>query len=266
MDSVNKTLYIPLYGKAYASKQGILLRDEKAEEIWKKEQFPLKGKAASKWLAYTMAVRAAVFDQWTAEMLETHPNAAVVHIGCGLDSRCLRVESTGNLWYDIDFADVIRERRKYFDESDRYRMVAADMRTDAWKEELPAGGTAIIVMEGVSMYFRRKELVKLLAELKAQFSEVHLLMDCYSVFGAKASKYKNPINQVGVTTVYGLDDAENLAAEAGFRYTAEHDLTPESMILQLKKREQGIFRSFFAGKMARRIYRLYEFDTKKEPA
>ena len=145
-------------------------------------------------------------------------------------------------------------------------MVAADMREDSWKEAMPVGGTAVVVMEGVSMYFRRKELVKLLADLKAQFSEVHLLMDCYSVFGAKASKYKNPINQVGVTTVYGLDDAENLAAEAGFRCTAEHDLTPKSMILQLRKEEQSIFRLFFAGKMARKIYRLYEFDAKKEPA
>ena len=34
MDGVNKTLYIPLCGKAAVSRRGILLRDPKAEEIW----------------------------------------------------------------------------------------------------------------------------------------------------------------------------------------------------------------------------------------
>ena len=62
MDNVNKTLYIPLYGKAFVSKRGLFLKDKKAEEIWAAEAFPLKGKAKSKWLAYYMGIRSAVFD------------------------------------------------------------------------------------------------------------------------------------------------------------------------------------------------------------
>ena len=62
MNSVNKTLYIPLYGKAYVSRKGLFLEDKKAEEIWNAEGFMLRGKAKSKWLAYYMGIRAAVFD------------------------------------------------------------------------------------------------------------------------------------------------------------------------------------------------------------
>ena len=51
MDSVNRTLYIPLYGKSCVSKKGIILHDAKAEEIWAAEGFTLKGKSASKWLS-----------------------------------------------------------------------------------------------------------------------------------------------------------------------------------------------------------------------
>lgn len=93
MDNVNKTLYIPLYGKAYVSCRGLFLRDEKAEEIWQAEGFVLKGKAKSKWLAYNMGMRAAVFDRWTEEMLRKHPESVVLHLGCGMDSRCCRVDS-----------------------------------------------------------------------------------------------------------------------------------------------------------------------------
>ena len=42
MDPVNKTLYIPLFGKALVSRMGILLHDSRAEAIWDKEGFPLK--------------------------------------------------------------------------------------------------------------------------------------------------------------------------------------------------------------------------------
>ena len=45
MDNVNKTLYIPLYGKALVSKKEIILNDSKAEEIWTAEGFVLKGKS-----------------------------------------------------------------------------------------------------------------------------------------------------------------------------------------------------------------------------
>ena len=47
MNNVNKTLYIPLYGKSYVSRRGILLADPMAEELWEEGGFPLKGKSQS---------------------------------------------------------------------------------------------------------------------------------------------------------------------------------------------------------------------------
>ena len=82
MDNVNKTLYIPLYGKAYVSRRGLLLKDKKAEQIWEAEGFPLKGKAKSKWLAYNMDMRSAVFDRWTQKMAAAHPDMDTLVLGC----------------------------------------------------------------------------------------------------------------------------------------------------------------------------------------
>ena len=260
MDSVNKTLYIPLYGKAMVSRLGILLRDPRAEEIWAAEGFALKGRAASKWLAYYMAMRAAVMDRWTAERMMESPDGVVLHIGCGLDSRCLRVGTAGQQWYDIDFPEVIHERRKYYSETESYHMVPADMRSAAWRDSIPAGGTAIVVMEGVSMYLKPEELAGLLKELREHFSGVQLLMDCYSSFAARASRYKNPINQVGVTQVYGLDNPKQLAAETGLGYLREHDLPPTTLIRQLRAGERVLFSNLYAGRIARSLYRLYEFE------
>ena len=259
MESVNQTLYIPLYGKAYVSRKGILLQDARAEEIWEKEAFPLKGKSSSKWLAYRMGMRAAVFDNWVRKQMENLPDAAVLHIGCGMDSRVLRVCAEGRTWFDIDFPEVIRERQKYFCEGRGYRMLAADMREESWKQLIPAGQKAIVAMEGVSMYLRPEELAELLKALRGHFAEVCLLMDVYTTFGAKVSKYKNPINDVGVTLVYGMDDPVELAKKTDLQYVAEHSLTPLPMIAQLSPSERIIFSNLFSGKFAHKIYRLYEF-------
>ena len=107
MNNVNKTLYIPLYGKAYVSKKGLFLEDKKAQEIWEAEAFSLKGKSKSKWLAYYMSMRAAAFDRWVQKKMEEQPDAAVLHLGCGMDSRAVRVDHGDHLWFDVDFPGVI---------------------------------------------------------------------------------------------------------------------------------------------------------------
>lgn len=260
MNNVNKTLYIPLYGKAYVSKKGIILQDKKAEQIWQQEGFPLKGKSKSKWLAYYMGMRSAVFDDWVKTQIKENPDACVVHIGCGMDSRVERVNAENTQWYDVDFPDVIEERKKYYSENTYYHMVASDAREQEWIEELPKDKAAIIVMEGISMYFELEALKGLLKNLSRHFITIHLLMDCYTEFAAKASKYKNPINDVGVTQVYGLDVPEKLNVAEGITFVKEHSMTPENLIVQLQGMERKVFEKLYAGKVAQKMYRLYEYQ------
>ena len=142
--------------------------------------------------------------------------------------------------------------------ADTYHMIGADLREN-WLTSVPKGGTAIVVMEGVSMYLTGEERQKLLKALTDHFDRVSLLVDAYTVFAAKATKYKNPINDVGVTQVYGFDDPRELETGTGFSYVREHDMTPEAMIRSLSSWEQLLFRKLFAGKTARKFYRLYEY-------
>lgn len=259
MDSVNKTLYIPLYGKAYVSRKGIILRDTRAEEIWKAEGFPLKGKSKSKWLAYYMGMRSAVFDRWLRGQMEARPDAVILHIGCGMDSRVERVGTLHHLWYDIDFPDVIAERKRYFRETENYRMLSTDVRENTWMAPIPKG-PAIVILEGVSMYLQREELKQVMRNLTAHFESVCLLMDCYSQFAARASRLRNPINDVGVSKVYGLDNPKRLEDRTGMAFLKQHEMTPEDLTCQLAGAERSIFRMLYAGGIAEKMYRLYEYE------
>ncbi len=169
MNNVNKTLYIPLYGKAYVSKKNIILQDKCAEEIWEQESFELKGKSKSKWLAYYLAMRSAIYDEWVAQEIRKNPDTVVLHIGCGMDSRVERVNAKEIKWYDIDFPEVIEERKKYYTETDNYQMISTDMRTGKWKNCIEGTRTAIIIMEGVSMYFKPEQLRALLQDISSRY-------------------------------------------------------------------------------------------------
>lgn len=258
MNSINKTLYIPLYGKAYVSKRGLFLKDQKAEEIWAAAAFSLKGKSASRWLAYYMGIRAAVFDGWVKKQMEEDENCIILHLGCGLDSRCLRVGDGWHLWYDVDQQAVIDERRRHYAENTGYQMLAGDLRECAFLRSLPGDKRALVVMEGVSMYLKPEEMAFLFRRLAGHFREVSLLVDCYTPLAARMSRIKNPIKDVGAEQVYGIAGPEALA-EAGLSFVQEYDMTPNCFIDQLQGMKKCIFKKLYAGRFSRKLYRMYEY-------
>ena len=258
MTEINKTLYIPLYGKAYVSSRGIILDDKRAEEIWQSAELKLSGKAKSKWLAYYMGMRSRVFDEWVRHKTGEGEHT-VIHVGCGLDSRATRVGLPCGIWYDVDFPSVIEERRRHFAESERYRMICGDIREDEWLDSISCGDSCILIMEGVSMYLSADELSSFLGRIAEKFGKVSLLMDCYTSFAARASKYKNPINDVGVRSVFGIDEPRSLE-NGGLRFIREHNMTPDYLIDELSGMERAVFCKVYGGRMSKRLYRLYEYE------
>lgn len=185
MNNVNKTLYIPLYGKAYVSKKKIILNDPKAEEIWSAEGFKLKGKSKSKWLAYYMGMRSAVFDQWLCKQMDMEKDAVIVHIGCGMDSRIERIGTRNHLWFDVDFPDVIEERKRYYRETADYHMIESDARENNWITALPKNKPAILE-ENTGITFVKEHdmtLDNLINQLKGMEKAVFK-----KIFGGKISK------------------------------------------------------------------------------
>lgn len=260
MQAASRTLYIPLYGKAAVSRKGIILRDPKAEEIWAKEGFPLRGKSRSKWLAYSMSMRAAVYDEEARAYLTQHADALVLHIGCGMDSRAERIGCAYGQWIDADLPPVIEERRRYYSETGRYTLRAADASRTDWIDALPPAAHTLVIMEGLTMYLTHAQNAALLAALAQRYPSLTVLADFYTAFGAKASAWKNPIKDVGAQAVSGIDDPAMLGVEA-LACIKEIDMAPDSMIRQLPKGERMIFRALFAGRFARSIYRMYRMES-----
>ena len=123
LNNESKTLFIPLLGKAIMSKDNLFLHDPKAEEIISKIDYDFNSLKQSKWLSMYMSVRALILDELCNKYIEKHPNATIIHLGCGLDSRCLRVNQNFNTWYDIDYENVIDIRKKFYEEDSKHKMI-----------------------------------------------------------------------------------------------------------------------------------------------
>lgn len=138
---------------------------------------------------FMVALRSAQFDELITGYLQRHPDAVVLHLGCGLHSRGLRMAPPdGGPWYDVDLPNVIALRRQLHSETERYRMIGSSVTDPGWIEELPAGGPVLIVAEGLLMYVTLDEVGALLHRLLDRFDSGELIADFLSPWGPRLSR------------------------------------------------------------------------------
>ena len=124
-----ETMLVTLYGRALDSQsKGPILRDPAAEEAIQHIDYDFRALNV-KWNdILAIAARAKVFDLWATEYLAKEPNAVVLHLGCGLDSRVYRIDPPPSvLWFDVDYPEVIELRRRLFPERAGSEMSASSV-------------------------------------------------------------------------------------------------------------------------------------------
>ena len=120
LSGVPETLLITLYLRAMESQRpDALIRDKKAEELFQKigdeglyDFNRMKSLHLSEENKLVIILRNREFDRCAREYLARRPDAVVVHIGCGLDTRFERVDNGQVEWYDLDLPDVIELHRR----------------------------------------------------------------------------------------------------------------------------------------------------------
>lgn len=155
---------------------------------------------------FMVALRSAQFDALIDRYLDRHRDAAVLHLGCGLHSRGLRMaRPDGGPWFDVDLPGVIALRRQLHSETANYRMIGSSVTDPRWIEDLPTGGPVLIVAEGLLMYVNPDEVGELLNRLLDRFDTGELIADLLSPWGPRLSR----IFTAGLIT-WGTRDGEEI--------------------------------------------------------
>lgn len=261
MTNESLTLFIPLYGKALMSREDFL-PDPTAEKIVSTVDYDFAKVDQSRKLAIYMAMRAALFDGYARDFAAKHPDGLILQLGVGLDSRVRRV-NCANLWYDLDFPDVIDLRRTYFPEDERYRLIGAPALPADWLADVPDADNVLVLAEGLSMYLSEGDMRSLMAALQARFPHVTFIFDAYSRRAAKLSALKNPVNAVKAKIDFALDDpAELLSGTQGMKAVLNADIITPEAIDRLKGVDKWRFR--FMGRFGSSFYRIFGYEISKE--
>lgn len=155
---------------------------------------------------YLVAMRARQIDDWSADFLRRHPDAVVLHLGCGIDTRAFRLHPPETVqWFDIDQPNVIALRRKLYDDGDGYRMIGSSVTDDAWLSEIPAGRPTLVVAEGLVMYLTEPQVRSLVQRIVDRFDNGELIFDTTPPMGVQLSKLLTK----GITT-WGIRDARDI--------------------------------------------------------
>ena len=264
LNNESKTLFIPLYGKALMSKNNLFIKDPKAEEIISKVSFNFNELKQSKWLSMYMAVRAKIIDEICSRYIIQNPNTTVIHLGCGLDSRCLRVNKDSIKWYDIDFESVIDLRKQFYGENERYKMIGKSVTDLSWLNEIDTNNQSIlIVAEGLTMYLSEQELQQLLMGINTRFSNATIVFDAYSKQAVKSSKLKNPVNQMNATIKWGMNNPSDFTKlNENLEFVREYLIRNKEN--NLKGMTKFIFDNLYCGKISESLYKIYEFRLKQK--
>ncbi|MFB0537333.1 MAG: class I SAM-dependent methyltransferase [Anaerolineae bacterium] len=189
LSGVAGTSLIALYIRAIESQRtDALIKDERAEAVVRQ----LDQAYLQKTTALTensgrvvMILKTREFDRFAQDFLRRHPDAAVVHIGCGLDTRFERVDNGRVEWYDLDLPEVIELRRKLIGgEGARHHFLACSVLEDAWLDAVRAHQPRpfLFLAEGVFMYFTEAHVKSLVLTMREHFPGAELVFDAFSPF------------------------------------------------------------------------------------
>ena len=257
LNNESKTLFIPLLAKAKISKEGLFLKDKKAEEIVLSLDTTKKIKQ-SKYLSMFLSVRGLIIDELCNKYLSNNSNVTVIHLGCGLDSRCLRVNQNYLKWYDLDFENVIDVRKNYYKNNNIYQMIGSSVIETKWLNNIENTQNVLVVAEGLTMYLSEEEIKNLILNLGNKFKKFHLIFDAYSKKAVRLSKIKNPVKKLKAKIKFGIKNyTDFLNLNKNLQFVAEYKIKKEDS--NLKGIQKFLFSNLYCGKISQSLYKIYEF-------
>lgn len=183
-NSVQETLIIPLYARKMCSELYPNLYHD-ASAIRLMEQIDYDFSALEKkseglmqrfgFLEVAMRQNDLAFE--VRDYLRSHPNAAVVNLGCGLDSTGRNCDNGSCKIYNLDFPDVIRVRNELLPAGEREKNIPCDLNDTMWFDKIDASGGAVFFAAGVFYYFLKAQVRSLVLQMSRRFPNGVLVFD-----------------------------------------------------------------------------------------
>ena len=218
-NTVRETLIIPLFGRVICSEHfPQLFSDPEAKRICDSLDYDFSEKrrkmesAPGLFGALEVAQRQYDLCCEVDAYLSTHPKAAVVNLGCGLDDTFHKADNGICRGYNIDMPDVIGIRNELLPAKEREENIACDLNDYCWMDRIDASNGTVFFAAGVFYYFKTGNVQKLFSAMAERFPGGVLVFDSCNRRGAKMMM-KTWLKEAGITDVsafFSLEDEHEL--------------------------------------------------------
>ena len=183
-NTVQETLVIPLYGRKMCTERfPNLFRDETALQLMEKIDYDfseLEARSRSTMQQFgflEVAMRQNDLAIEVRDYLSSHPEAAVVNLGCGLDNTGRSCDNGRCRLYNLDFPGVIAVRDALLPAGDREENIPCDLNDFSWMEKIDGSKGAVFFAAGVFYYFSKDQVKALVQAMAAAFPGGKLVFD-----------------------------------------------------------------------------------------
>ena len=183
-NTVQETLILPLYSRKLCSElYPDLYRDETAVRLIDRIDYDFSQaekharSLMQRFGALEVAMRQNDLAWEVRDYLKNHPGAAVVNLGCGLDSTGRVCDNGSCKIYNLDFPDVIKVRDELLPAGEREKNVPCDLNNTAWFGQIDASGGAVFFASGVFYYFLTEQVKALVQNMADVFPGGALVFD-----------------------------------------------------------------------------------------
>ena len=183
-NTVQETLVIPLYSRKlctelypnlFQDETAVRLIDQIDYEFSEVEKNPRSLMQRFGSLEVAMRQNDLAFE--VRDYLKSHPNAAVVNLGCGLDCTGRSCDNGRCKIYNLDFPNVITVRNELLPAGDWEQNIPCDLNDTAWFSEVDTSGGAVFFASGVFYYFLTEQVKALVQGMADAFPGGVLVFD-----------------------------------------------------------------------------------------
>ena len=183
-NTVQETLIIPMYGRKMCSEIfPKLFRDETAIRLIDEIEYDFSELAEKSesvmqqfgFLEVAMRQNDLAFE--VRDYLKSHPNAAVVNLGCGLDNTGRSCDNGSCKIYNLDFPDVIAVRNELLPPGEREENIGCDLNNTNWFDKINAADGVVFFAAGVFYYFLTEQVKALVKAMAETFPDGKLVFD-----------------------------------------------------------------------------------------
>ena len=188
LSGVPETLLITLYVRARESQRpDAMMKDAPAVAMVNRIEYDFSRLKMQRHDEVAVIMRMNKFDNHARDLITRNPQAVIVHIGCGFDTRFERVAERDDSvqWFDLDLPAVMDVRRQLIGtDSPRYHMLAASVFDKGWLDELGPyqARPFLFLAEGVFPYFEEAQIKSLFLRLRSRFPGAELVCDAHTPF------------------------------------------------------------------------------------